>query len=56
MLKGDRVVGEERFLLSQNQRVRDVQMGPDGAIWALTDATTPDGTHGRLVRLAPTGK
>lgn len=54
--KADRVVGEERFLLSQNQRVRDVQMGPDGAIWALTDASTLDGQHGRLVRLAPTGK
>ncbi len=51
VLKNDRVVGEERFLLSQNQRVRDVQMGPDGAIWALTD-----NIDGRLVRLAPTGK
>lgn len=51
ILKNDRVVGEERFLLSQNQRVRDVQMGPDGAIWALTD-----NIDGRLVRIAPTGK
>jgi len=51
VLKNDRVVGEERFLLSQNQRLRDVQMGPDGAIWALTD-----NIDGRLVRLAPTGK
>ena len=51
VLKNDRVVGEERFLVGQGQRVRDVQMGPDGAIWALTD-----NIDGRLIRLAPTGR
>ena len=51
VLKNDRVVGEERFLLSHGQRVRDVAMGPDGAIWALTD-----NVNGMLIRIAPTGK
>lgn len=51
VLKDDRVVGEERFLLSHGHRVRDVAMGPDGAIWALTD-----NANGLLIRLAPKGK
>lgn len=45
------MVGEERLLLKNNQRVRDVEMGPDGALWVVTDET-----EGRLIRIAPRGK
>ncbi|MET0293661.1 MAG: PQQ-dependent sugar dehydrogenase [Phenylobacterium sp.] len=51
VLDGDKVVGEERLLLEQKQRVRDVAQGPDGALWVVTDDV-----DGRLIRLAPTGK
>jgi aldose sugar dehydrogenase len=47
VLKGDRVVGEERLLLDQKQMMRWVGQGPDGALWVLTDDA-----DGRLIRLA----
>lgn len=47
VLKGDRVVGEERLLLDQHQMMRWVGQGPDGALWVLTDDA-----NGRLIRLA----
>ncbi|GHD57142.1 glucose sorbosone dehydrogenase [Thalassobaculum fulvum] len=47
-VEGDRVVGEERLFRRSFGRVRDVRMGPDGAIWLLTDE--PDG---KLIRIAP---
>jgi glucose/arabinose dehydrogenase len=37
VLEGDRVVGEERLLTDLGERVRDVAVGPDGAVWAITD-------------------
>lgn len=37
VLKGDRVVGEERLLTGRKERIRDVIEGPDGAIYLLTD-------------------
>jgi aldose sugar dehydrogenase len=43
-----RVVGEERLLLDQHQRMRDVQEGPDGELWVITDDA-----EGRLIRIAP---
>lgn len=43
-----RVTGEERLLQDQGQRIRDVRVGPDGAIYLLTDS--PDG---KLWRLGP---
>ncbi|WP_102225081.1 PQQ-dependent sugar dehydrogenase [Acidimangrovimonas sediminis] len=46
-LKGDRVVGEERFLYGRD-RVRDVAVDRDGAILILTDQE--DGQLIRLVR------
>ncbi|WP_245392342.1 PQQ-dependent sugar dehydrogenase [Salinicola endophyticus] len=46
-LDGERVSGEQR-LASGLGRVRDVAEGPDGALWALTDAR-----DGALVRLLP---
>ncbi|TDB63957.1 PQQ-dependent sugar dehydrogenase [Arundinibacter roseus] len=42
--KNNRVVGEERLLADQNQRFRDVTMGKDGALYAVTD-------QGRLYRI-----
>ena len=50
VLKGDRVVGEERLLLEQKQMMRWVGQGPDGALWVLTDDA-----DGRLIRLSSGG-
>ena len=47
VLEGNRVVGEERLLTDLGERVRDVAVAADGAVWAVTDET-----DGKLVRLA----
>lgn len=47
VLENNRVVGEERLLTDLGERVRDVAVGPDGAVWAVTDEQ-----NGKLVRLA----
>ena len=47
-LEGDTVVGEERLLEKQSWRIRDVEVGPDGAVYLLTDED-----QGRLLKLAP---
>ncbi|MDP1913852.1 PQQ-dependent sugar dehydrogenase [Brevundimonas sp.] len=47
VLEGNRVVGEERLMTDLGERVRDVAVAADGAVWAITDE--PDG---KLVRLA----
>jgi glucose/arabinose dehydrogenase len=44
----DRVISEETLLANQNNRIRDVQTGPDGLIYLLTDAE-----DGHLLRLEP---
>lgn len=36
-LNGNKVVGEERLLASEDQRFRDVKMGSDGKLYAITD-------------------
>ena len=46
-LDGDRVVGEERLLEGFGAQVRDVRVGPDGALYLLDDK------GGRVLRLAP---
>lgn len=46
VLRDGRVVGEERLLTDLGQRVRDVAVGADGSVWAITDED-----DGRLVRL-----
>jgi glucose/arabinose dehydrogenase len=51
VLKGHRVVGEERLLLDQKQMMRWVGQGPDGALWVLTDDA-----DGRLIRLSAAKK
>ncbi|MFT4913759.1 MAG: glucose/arabinose dehydrogenase [Brevundimonas sp.] len=47
VIENGRVVGEERLLTTLGERVRDVAVGPDGAVWVVTDET-----DGKLVRLA----
>ncbi|OGN42685.1 MAG: glucose dehydrogenase [Caulobacterales bacterium RIFCSPHIGHO2_01_FULL_70_19] len=47
VLENGRVAGEERLLTDLGERVRDVAVGPDGAVWAITDEQ-----NGKLVRLA----
>jgi len=43
-----RVVGEEKLLRDRCQRFRDVRQGPDGLLYALTDAPA-----GELLRIVP---
>lgn len=50
-LDGESVVHEERLLVDEGQRIRDVAIGPDGVIYALTD----DEQNGKILRLAPGG-
>jgi len=45
VIKDNKVVGEERLLESEGQRIRDVGDGKDGALYAVTD-------EGRLYRIA----
>jgi len=47
-LKGDRVIGEEWLLADLGERIRDVVVGPDGALYLLTDDD-----RGRLLKLVP---
>ncbi|BDU16320.1 PQQ-dependent sugar dehydrogenase [Lysobacter auxotrophicus] len=50
-LDGDKITGEERLLKDLGARIRDVRVGPDGAVYVLTDET-----DGKLLRLdAPKG-
>jgi aldose sugar dehydrogenase len=48
VLKGDRVVAEERLLTDLNTRIRSVNEGPDGALYVLTD-----GAGGKILKLVP---
>lgn len=50
-MQGDAVIGEERLFEGQLGRIRDVGVGPDGAIYLVTDAD-----NGRLIRVAPEGE
>jgi aldose sugar dehydrogenase len=47
-VEGERIVGEERLLQENKERVRDVVQGPDGLLYVLTDAAP-----GRLLKLVP---
>jgi glucose/arabinose dehydrogenase len=51
VLNGERVTAEERLLTELDSRIRDVQQGPDGALYVMTDR---DG--GKIVRLVPKKK
>lgn len=49
-MDGDKVVGEERFKFSDREkdRYRDINVGPDGALYVLTD-----GPNARLLKVLP---
>ncbi len=47
-LRDGRVVAEETMLEAAQERLRDIRVGPDGAVYVLTDAA-----DGRILRLQP---
>ena len=47
-LDGERIDGEERLLGELHSRIRDVRVGPDGAVYVLTDEA-----DGQLLRVVP---
>jgi len=47
VLENDKVVGEQRLLLGLGERIRDVAVARDGAVWVITDED-----DGKLVRLS----
>jgi glucose/arabinose dehydrogenase len=47
-LDGEAVVHEEQLLADLGRRIRDVEVGPDGALYLLTDRS-----NGEILRLAP---
>ncbi|MFZ3006547.1 MAG: PQQ-dependent sugar dehydrogenase [Phenylobacterium sp.] len=49
-LDGEKVVGEERIATELNERIRDVVVGPDGALYLATDSA-----EGRILKLVPKG-
>ena len=51
IIDGHKVVGEERLLLDQHQRMCHVRQGPDEALWVVTDDRR--NRDARLIRLAP---
>ena len=48
VLDGENVVGVEHLLEGRGDRIRDVRVGPDGAVYVLTDET-----DGKLLRIMP---
>jgi glucose/arabinose dehydrogenase len=48
VLKGDKVVGEERLLTDRGERIRDVVEAPDGALWLVTDDA-----NGKVLKVTP---
>lgn len=50
-LDGERVVHEERLLEPLRLRIRDVAVGPDGAVYAVTDES-----DGQILRLTAKGR
>ena len=49
-LEDGRVTGEERYLGELGERIRDVQQGPDGFLYVVTDED-----DGRVLRVVPKG-
>jgi glucose/arabinose dehydrogenase len=45
-MSGGKVVAEEPLLVDQKSRIRDVRIGPEGAVYVITDA-------GKLLRISP---
>jgi aldose sugar dehydrogenase len=51
-IENDKVVAEEPLLMDLNARIRDVRVGPDGAVYVLTDS----GGSSMSARTPPTSK
>ena len=49
-IEDEKVVSQERYLLGE--RIRDVRVGPDGAIYVATEARNGD-PEGKILRLTP---
>ena len=47
-IKDEKVTEEEDLLTDLGERIRDVRMGPDGALWLLTDSS-----DGKVYRIRP---
>jgi aldose sugar dehydrogenase len=47
-VEGGKIVGEEAMLEDLGERIRDVRVGPDGAVYLLTDSP-----QGRVLRVTP---
>ncbi len=47
-IQDEEVVEEEDLLTNLGERIRDVRMGPDGALWLLTDSR-----QGKVYRMVP---
>ena len=57
----DKVVAEEPLLTELRARIRDVRVGPDGAVYVLTDSGTPSMSPNtpptsKLLKLTPIGR
>lgn len=50
-IDGDSAAEAERF--EMGERIREVEQGPDGAIWLLEDEDDDGGRGGRLLKLTP---
>lgn len=50
-IEGDSAREAERF--EMGERIREVEQGPDGAIWLLEDEDDDSGQGGRLLKLTP---
>ena len=48
VLEDGRVAREERYLSDLSERIRDVQQGPDGTLFVITDSS-----NGRILRVVP---
>ena len=48
VLEGGKVVAVEHLLKDRKERVRDVRVGPDGAVYVMTDDD-----DGKVLRLTP---
>jgi glucose/arabinose dehydrogenase len=57
-IKNDKVIAEEPLLTDLGTRIRDVRVGPDGAVYVFTDSGTPSMSPNtpptsRLLKLTP---
>ena len=51
VMKGNTVAREERYLGDLRERIRDVQQGPDGLLYLVTDSR-----NGRVLRVSPASR